>query len=90
MLKQLRMSLKLLKRNWYNFLIFFIILIKKDKEMRMFHTKNLPMAKAYAEVTLLNEENLRLKSLLNAVYAEIYGSRLAAKYLDKELAGRFV
>jgi len=56
--------------------------------MRMFNTKNLPITKSQAEISLLKEENLRLKSLLNSVHSEIYGARLAAKYLDKELAGR--
>ncbi|KAF7639199.1 hypothetical protein Mgra_00001430 [Meloidogyne graminicola] len=65
-----------------------IIKKKLDKEMRMFQSKNLPIAKTQAEIPLLKEENLRLRSLLNAVHGEIYGARLAAKYLDKELAGR--
>uniref|UniRef100_A0A1I8B2U3 VPS37 C-terminal domain-containing protein n=1 Tax=Meloidogyne hapla TaxID=6305 RepID=A0A1I8B2U3_MELHA len=65
-----------------------IIKKKLDKEMRMFNTKNLPITKSQAEISLLKEENLRLKSLLNSVHSEIYGARLAAKYLDKELAGR--
>nr|CAD2175738.1 unnamed protein product [Meloidogyne enterolobii] len=56
--------------------------------MRMFNTKNLPITKSQAEISLLKEENLKLKSLLNSVHSEIYGARLAAKYLDKELAGR--
>uniref|UniRef100_A0A915NKK4 Uncharacterized protein n=1 Tax=Meloidogyne floridensis TaxID=298350 RepID=A0A915NKK4_9BILA len=66
-----------------------IIKKKLDKEMRMFNTKNLPITKSQAEISLLKEENLKLKSLLNSVHSEIYGARLAAKYLDKELAGRF-
>ncbi|CAK5054085.1 unnamed protein product [Meloidogyne enterolobii] len=65
-----------------------IIRKKLDKEMRMFNTKNLPITKSQAEISLLKEENLKLKSLLNSVHSEIYGARLAAKYLDKELAGR--
>nr|CAD2129575.1 unnamed protein product [Meloidogyne enterolobii] len=65
-----------------------IIKKKLDKEMRMFNTKNLPITKSQAEISLLKEENLKLKSLLNSVHSEIYGARLAAKYLDKELAGR--
>ena len=33
-------------------------------------------------------ENEKLKSEILNLQSEIYGSRLAAKYLDKELAGR--
>nr|CAD2171297.1 unnamed protein product [Meloidogyne enterolobii] len=56
-----------------------IIKKKLDKEMRMFNTKNLPITKSQAEISLLKEENLKLKSLLNSVHSEIYGARLAAK-----------
>lgn len=33
-------------------------------------------------------ENQRLRMEILNLYSEIYGARLAAKYLDKELAGR--
>ena len=36
----------------------------------------------------LEKENEKLKSQMINLQSEIYGSRLAAKYLDKELAGR--
>lgn len=36
----------------------------------------------------LEKENEKLKKEIINLHAEIYGSRLAAKYLDKELAGR--
>jgi len=42
------------------------------------------------EVKDLNRENAELKQYILALQGEVYGARLAAKYLDKELAGRFV
>jgi hypothetical protein len=37
---------------------------------------------------MLEAENQRLRQMIGLMQAEIYASRLAAKYLDKELAGR--
>lgn len=37
---------------------------------------------------LLLAENAALRNSLLALHSEVYGARLAAKYLDKELAGR--
>jgi hypothetical protein len=51
--------------------------------------KNIPIAKMEAELPLIKEENLQLRNLLNALRNEVFGARLAAKYLDKELAGRY-
>jgi len=39
---------------------------------------------------LLVEENTALRNTLLALHSEVYGARLAAKYLDKELAGRYI
>lgn len=50
----------------------------------------MPPAKLQAEVDQLRKENAYLRKLITAVQTEVYGARLAAKYLDKELAGRFV
>jgi golgi-associated PDZ and coiled-coil motif-containing protein len=54
----------------------------------MSRLKHIPAAKLEAESALLREENYRLTNILNSMHGEIYGARLAAKYLDKELAGR--
>ena len=40
------------------------------------------------KVQELEKENEKLKAQVINLQSEIYGSRLAAKYLDKELAGR--
>ena len=41
-----------------------------------------------AEVKGLRRENTELRQYILALQSEVYGARLAAKYLDKELAGR--
>ena len=45
-------------------------------------------ARLDAEVKELRKENIELKQYILALQGEVYGARLAAKYLDKELAGR--
>lgn len=47
-------------------------------------------AQLEAEVKLLRKENEALRRHIAVLQAEVYGARLAAKYLDKELAGRCV
>ncbi|XP_025098830.1 Golgi-associated PDZ and coiled-coil motif-containing protein-like [Pomacea canaliculata] len=41
-----------------------------------------------AEAKSLRRENSELRQYILALQSEVYGARLAAKYLDKELAGR--
>lgn len=43
-----------------------------------------------AQLKLLQKENDDLRQYSIALQSEVYGARLAAKYLDKELAGRSV
>lgn len=43
---------------------------------------------AEVEIKELYRENADLKQYVLALQGEVYGARLAAKYLDKELAGR--
>lgn len=38
---------------------------------------------------LLTDENDSLRQMLVSLQSEVYGARLASKYLDKELAGRW-
>lgn len=68
-------------------------LIKKklDEELdRRFSKKNESMSLAMSlnEINLLKKENENLREQLIHVNSEVYGAKLAAKYLDKELAGR--
>lgn len=48
------------------------------------------MARLDAEMKELRKENHELRQYILALQGEVYGARLAAKYLDKELAGRYV
>ena len=41
-----------------------------------------------AELKELRKDNSELRQYILALQGEVYGARLAAKYLDKELAGR--
>ena len=43
-----------------------------------------------AEVVQYQKENDNLRRDVMQLQGEVYGARLAAKYLDKELAGRYV
>ncbi|KAK7867383.1 hypothetical protein R5R35_008928 [Gryllus longicercus] len=46
------------------------------------------VASLRSEVMQLQRENSALRNSLLALHSELYGAKLAAKYLDKELAGR--
>lgn len=63
---------------------------KLDAELEAFRREILPPARLRAEAQLLRDENEQLRRFLMAMQNEVYGARLAAKYLDKELAGRWV
>jgi len=45
-------------------------------------------ARLKVELSMLKEENDNFKTTLQQVESELFGARLASKYLDKELAGR--
>lgn len=67
--------------------------IKKrlDEELaRRFGKENQTMALALSqnELDVMRRENEMLREQLVQANSEIYGAKLAAKYLDKELAGR--
>ena len=47
-------------------------------------------AKLEADVKQFEKENGALRKYILQLQGEVYGARLAAKYLDKELAGRYV
>ncbi|KAJ9584623.1 hypothetical protein L9F63_021041, partial [Diploptera punctata] len=46
------------------------------------------IASLRSELAQLQSENTALRNTLLALHSEVYGAKLAAKYLDKELAGR--
>lgn len=65
-----------------------VILEKMNKEMLDRMEMLRPVAKLETNVKLLSRENIDMKQYITALQSELYGARLAAKYLDKELAGR--
>lgn len=69
----------------FQFLIYF-----KERELEASKKEKVKEAQLEAEVKLLRKENEALRRHIAVLQAEVYGARLAAKYLDKELAGRYV
>lgn len=61
---------------------------RMEKELEASKKEKMKEAKLEAEVKLLKKENEALRRHIAVLQAEVYGARLAAKYLDKELAGR--
>ncbi|XP_062889781.1 Golgi-associated PDZ and coiled-coil motif-containing protein isoform X1 [Mobula hypostoma] len=59
-----------------------------EKELEANKKEKVKEAKLEADVKLLRKENEALRRHIAVLQAEVYGARLAAKYLDKELAGR--
>jgi hypothetical protein len=60
----------------------------QDQELDEYRHTVLVPARMQAELDLLRTDNSNLRRFLLAMQNEVYGARLAAKYLDKELAGR--
>ena len=60
----------------------------QEDELEKRKSELIGSARLEAEVTDLRKENCELKQYILALQGEVYGARLAAKYLDKELAGR--
>ena len=64
------------------------IFVLQEEEMEKRKAEEMSTAQLDAEVKELRKENMELKQYILALQGEVYGARLAAKYLDKELAGR--
>lgn len=62
----------------------------EDMEQELENNKKEKLAETRldAEMRLYKKENEALRRHMAVLQAEVYGARLAAKYLDKELAGR--
>lgn len=69
---------------------FFFVIVVKERELEANKKEKVKEAQLEAEVKLLRKENEALRRHIAVLQAEVYGARLAAKYLDKELAGRYV
>uniref|UniRef100_A0A672PUE5 Golgi-associated PDZ and coiled-coil motif-containing protein n=1 Tax=Sinocyclocheilus grahami TaxID=75366 RepID=A0A672PUE5_SINGR len=63
-------------------------MVSTEKELEASKKEKVKEAKLEAEVKMLKKENEALRRHIAVLQAEVYGARLAAKYLDKELAGR--
>ncbi|TRY58182.1 hypothetical protein DNTS_017400 [Danionella cerebrum] len=61
---------------------------RMEKELEASKKEKMKGVKLEAEVKMLKKENEALRRHIAVLQAEVYGARLAAKYLDKELAGR--
>ncbi|GMR51109.1 hypothetical protein PMAYCL1PPCAC_21304, partial [Pristionchus mayeri] len=61
---------------------------KLDTQMGALRAERMPGLRAEVEADVLRKENARWRRLVSALETEVFGARLAAKYLDKELAGR--
>ena len=62
----------------------------QEEEIDKRRDEGISAAHMEAELKELRKENSELKQYILALQGEVYGARLAAKYLDKELAGRWV
>lgn len=60
----------------------------KDSEELKFSPTILEPVQYKAEVAQFQSENAALRNEVLSLTSEVYGAKLAAKYLDKELAGR--
>ena len=56
--------------------------------MESFKADGIKEARMEAELKEYQKENAEQRQHIMALQGEVYGARLAAKYLDKELAGR--
>ncbi|KAK3089179.1 hypothetical protein FSP39_001532 [Pinctada imbricata] len=61
---------------------------KVEEEMKSRTAEVSQLERMQAEMKELRRENEDLRQYVLALQGEVYGARLAAKYLDKELAGR--
>lgn len=61
---------------------------KLDSEMEQYRSHAHKESLVEAELKQLRKENEALRQYVVALQSEVFGARLAAKYLDKELAGR--
>ena len=65
-------------------------LLIQEQEMESFKSDAIKEARMEAELKEFQKENAEQRQHIMALQGEVYGARLAAKYLDKELAGRWV
>lgn len=61
---------------------------KLESEMAKYKNNAMKEARMECQIKQLEKENTGLRNHIFSLQGEVYGARLAAKYLDKELAGR--
>lgn len=61
---------------------------KLENEMSIYKNNAMKEARMDCQIKQLEKENTGLRNHVFSLQGEVYGARLAAKYLDKELAGR--
>lgn len=66
----------------------YLIFLSQENELSTFRRDAMKESQLQAEVTQYQKENDELRNGILQLQGEVYGARLAAKYLDKELAGR--
>ncbi|XP_066939294.1 Golgi-associated PDZ and coiled-coil motif-containing protein-like [Macrobrachium rosenbergii] len=59
-----------------------------ERELEEQRSSNLKSNVVHHEIDILRKENESLRRYILGLQGELYGAKLAAKYLDKELAGR--
>ena len=60
----------------------------QEEELAGRQNRSMDVARLVAEQRLWQRENMELYQHILSLQSEVYGARLASRYLDKELAGR--
>jgi hypothetical protein len=61
----------------------------QEGELNKYKKDSMKEARTAAMLKQYEKENIELRNHVFSLQGEVYGARLAAKYLDKELAGRY-
>lgn len=65
-----------------------VLILCQEHEMTKYQADAVKEARLQCHLKQLEKENNELRKHIFSLQGEVYGARLAAKYLDKELAGR--
>lgn len=69
---------------------YFFVVHVKESELNKHKKDRIKEARTATLLKQFEKENAELRNHIFSLQGEVYGARLAAKYLDKELAGRCV
>ena len=73
---------------YHSISLFKYLFIHQENELTTFRRDAMKESLLQAQSNQYEKENGELRNQLTQLQGEVYGARLAAKYLDKELAGR--